>query len=274
MNSLDQVLTRLELLRETRAIETPEVVTSTGRRLAVRCEVCNDRGWTTAGDEGAGTAVRCACQLPPHDGDRLRAKLAAIGFEAREIDAAWTPWDDRHQPRPEWARAWLAWVLTGAVGDPPEGVQGGRRSPWCLSLVGAPGCGKTKTAATLTRIYVSQGGDGAIWARVPELYDRVMRERAEFGWSDFERRAEQAWFLVLDEAGREHRRRRESERESAIDQLIGEVLMRRHRRELLTILTANLRIQELGDGAVESRIREGCWREMGSKLGDFRDWKP
>lgn len=272
MNRLDQVLQRLEILRSTKAIEDPELIRD-GRSVGVRCTVCLDRGWTTAEDDGAGLAVRCACQLPPHDGDRLRTKLAAIGLEAEEIESAWTPWDDRHQPKPEWARAWLAWVLTGAEGDPPDGVEGGRRSPWCLSLVGPPGCGKSKTAATLIRIYVGQGGDRALWCRVPELYDRVMRERGEHGHSDFESRSEKARLLVLDEAGREHRRRRPSERESAIDILVGEILMRRHRRRLLTVITANLSIRDLGDGAVESRLQEGCWREMGSKLGDYRDWK-
>ena len=272
MTDLEQILERLRVVADARAIAAPETVVD-GRAVAVRCHACLDRGWVTVPDDGAGAAVRCACRLPPFDGPGLRAKLKSAGLEAEEIEAAHSRWDDRHQARPDWARSWLSWALTGAEGPTPEGVLGGAQSPWCLALIGMPGAGKTKTAATLMRIYVAGGGERPVWARVPELYDRVMCERALEGSSSYERRVEAAGLLVLDEAGREHRRRRATEPESALDMMVGEIVMRRHRRRLLTVLTANLRLADIGDGAVESRIREGCYREMGSAHGDFRDWR-
>lgn len=248
------------------------------------CDRCRDRGWYVEPDGGAGTAKRCPCQSVA-DQRYLKVKLGNAGLEADEIESAFSPWDESAQPKPLFAAEWLDWALTGAEGEPGEhlaaliAATGRPRSPWSLTLLGIPGTGKTKTAAVLARRYLIAGGQNLIWARIPEAFDRVQRERfADVGAALYEDRLTSAGLAVLDEQGFAHRANAE-----LMADTVAEWILRRHRRHLPTVLTSNAAsLAELlpsgrtgpatGIGRLASRLAAGVYKLMGGEAPrDYRD---
>ena len=234
-----------------------------------KCPTCKDQGWIVEPDGGAGGAARCNCLNPRHNPVLLLSRLRATGMEQDELDSAYKPWDESAQPKPEWARHWLTWALTGGKGEWPsiltEKLGPRPKSPWVLTLLGKPGRGKTKTAAVLMRIYIKQGGTGGLWVLPTEGYDRVQGERKRDGESEYEQRISTAQFLVLDEFGRTHRKDHES-----IMTTVNEWLYRRGRRWLPTVIATNAdKLEDLGDPRITSRLSAGASAKMGGP--NYRD---
>ncbi|MCZ6507740.1 MAG: hypothetical protein O7A04_06810 [Acidobacteria bacterium] len=233
--------------------------------VAYDCPNCRDSGWLVQDDGGNGTAYQCPCANPAENPKLLRGRMRLCGMETGEIDAAFEPWDSEFSPKPSWAHRWLVWAMAGC--DPeerPEGLEGGQINPRLLTLLGEPGRGKTKTAGVLLRLYIGYGGTGGMWARVPEAFDRVQQERFD-RTSEYEQRLKDAKLLVLDELGKEHRANRD-----LIASTVYEWICYRERRRTITLFTGNiLKLGELGDAALESRLASGIYQLMTGE--DYRD---
>lgn len=234
------------------------------------CPDCGDSGWKRVEDGGAGIAVRCGCRSPATNADLAKRRLRHAGLEAEEILSAWASWDETLQPKPLFASDWLFWALRDAQEACPASCWAGTprrppRSPWSLCLLGLPGRGKTKVAATLARLYVEAGGSGLRWARTPEAFDTVQGERRLEGSSPMEKAITLAPLLVLDELGVGHRRDPET-----MTGTVDEWLAARERRRLPTVLTTNAQGIDALDARIASRLSAGVYREMASET-DARD---
>lgn len=233
------------------------------------CPVCRGRGWRIAADGGSGSAERCDCVLKRDRGQTQQA-LIFSGMARGEIECAYKPWDENHQPKPSFAREWLSWVLTGADGEimpphlTPDNVP--PAEPWILTLFGKPGRGKTKTTATLMRIFSEGGGRKPTWAHYSRAFDRVQRERKELGFSPWEDRIIEAGLLAIDEYGASHRVDAEK-----IDDTVNFWISQRFRAQLPTVINTNARsFDELRESRIASRVGAGIYREMKAAT-DYRD---
>lgn len=223
------------------------------------CAACRDSGWRRVAN--GDRVTKCECRLPRNNPAIIRASMELAGMEADEIRSAFTPWDTSHQERPSFAREWLFSTLSGGN----EGV----RNPWCLGLLGLPGRGKSKTAAVCVRLFIESGGSNPLWVRVPEGFDRIQDERRSDAYLEegaLEKKIERSGLCVLDDFGIAHR-----SNPDLMEETVNEWLARRHRRHLLTIITANAEDPSgLGAPRIESRIAEGVYRTMTADT-DYRD---
>jgi hypothetical protein len=245
------------------------------------CEACRDRGVKVVlkDHRGVATFAACECQgqkLAPARSRALKGNPAEVkrllklaGLEKQELLDAWSPWDENLQKKPTFARNWLFWALRDAAdcpvscwsGDPPRAP----RSPWSLCLLGEPGRGKTKTAATLSRMFLEAGGTGLRWARVPEAFDTVQGERRTESLRSAEKSIVSASLLVLDELGAAHRYNVET-----MNATVEEWLAARERRRFPTIVTTNATGLDQLEGRIASRLSAGVYRIMKSTK-DARD---
>ena len=225
------------------------------------CQTCRDSGWRRIEDGSEYRFTRCECQLPANNPRLVRRSLAGAGMKAEEIESAFGTWDTGHQPKPTFARKWLADALSG--------VTDSANNHWCLTLLGEPGRGKTKTAAVLMRLFIKAGGTNALWVRVPEGFDQVQAERMSGAYLEegaLEKRIAEADLVVFDDFGITHRSDGD-----LVEATVNEWLARRHRRHGLSVITANaLELDQLGAPRIESRIADGVYRVMEAST-DYRD---
>lgn len=231
------------------------------------CGACRDSGFVVVPDGGAGEARQCKCTRPENSNKVLRALMGSAGMKTGEIDAAFSPWDPDVSPPPVWAREWLAWAMTGCHDEQPVSLPERMLNPRLLTMLGLTGRGKTKTAGVLMRLYISNGGRGGLWVRIPDEdgFDLVQRQRKEDGFSTLEGDITNAPFVVLDELGSSYRGKNQTIAETA-----NEWIHRRERRGGLTAITTNA--ESLGDlqaGRLESRLASGLYRLMEGP--DYRD---
>ena len=224
------------------------------------CLACKDTGFEKLEIDGQLRARKCGCRSPGSNPHLVREQMARCGMEAEEIEIAYSAWDEGHQAKPLFARKWLLGILEGKI-------QAAASNPWCLGLIGAPGRGKTKTAAVLVRLFIESGGSFPLWIRVPEGFDRVQRERFELGVEEtLEDKITKAGLVVFDDFGIAHRSKPE-----LVEATVCEWLARRHRRHGPSIITTNAStIASIGAPRIESRLSEGVYKLMEAR-SDYRD---
>jgi DNA replication protein DnaC len=203
-----------------------------------RCIRCEDVGFTFVHEKGARRARACVCRLEPATMPRTVFDLPGEFKDARLANYT-QRFENAHAINA--ARQWI----------------NGERSH--LYLFGDTGRGKSRLAASLLNEAAEHGIPGA-FIRVPWLILLQLRAIDDARWradaNDLMERALKTTNVVLDdmaggEKGSDHSRG-----------LLVTVLDRRFDRQLRTIITSNLSLQQLSefysDNRISSRIAGAC----------------
>lgn len=224
------------------------------------CPECDDLGYISVPDGGAGSARLCQCQHPSRNVDQLRKRLLFAGMAERDIRSALAPWDESHQKQPQllpWARN--AATEAGVVQTP------------IVLYSPRSGVGKTKMASMMLAEFIKCDGIGGLWCSLPDAIGRVMAEKKE-GPSDLERRILDAPFIVLEEL-RPQKSATEAQRKA-----LELWLFRHHANATPCVITTNIDFAQAAplcglEPHIISRIREGRLIRMGQGCGDYREKK-
>lgn len=123
-------------------------------------------------------------------------------------------------------------------------------TPWCVTLAGVVGGGKTTAAVALLAQAAAKlrWPAGARFARAAPMSLEILREQRR----DIYRQMVGAPVLVLDDLGRYDR----------VWEICADVLTGRHERGLPTIVTTNLRVKTVGDDQGLADIDPALYRRL------------
>lgn len=157
----------------------------------------------------------------------------------------------------------------------PAQAEGWTGDPWCVTILGPAGTGKTWIAVRmLMKLWNAADGGGRVgkWAARPRFFDvstAIEAIKSEFGTDDNGKTLEAMMvsrLLVLDDLGAQR------ETDFTKDQ-VSVVLRSRYNDMLPTIITSNAaNLGELGDQRIASRLSDGLVITLNGK--DRRGRKP
>lgn len=213
--------------------------------------------------------------------------MQSVRFDQR----VWKPMDELDVeppvPTPEEAAAQAHLRLFKDAGIPPRYLavtdhvrlpaqaEGWAGDPWCVTILGPAGTGKTWIAVRmLMKLWNTADGGGRVgkWAARPRFFDvstAIEAIKSEFGTGDNGKTLEAMMvsrLLVLDDLGAQR------ETDFTKDQ-VSVVLRSRYNDMLPTIITSNAaNLGELGDQRIASRLSDGLVITLNGK--DRRGRKP